>query len=407
MEINKDHLLNKSKVFCILPWVHAYVEPTGDVLPCCTTDGRIPLGSVKNNSIKTVINNEGYKQMRLNMLNDVKSEACKFCYKTELTSPWSFRDYANKNFGKYFDETVANTNDDGSINDFKMRYYDIRFSNICNFKCRTCGSDFSSQWAAENKKFSPGHHIVIHADDHKGNLLNEVYEHINNIEMAYFAGGEPLITEEHYLILEELIKHNRTDVILRYNTNLSNLKFKDYDLISLWKQFKKVEISASIDHYGERAEYIRHGTNWGDIENNLKLIRTYDFIEYQFNTVMSVFNYTTLADFYSYMWIKGFYRPKDQISLFKCMDPAWASAQILPEEIKSIGTEKLNRIIPKFEKIKFYSVENIKNGVAFAESEHTWDIHKNKFQTEVRHKDKLRGEDFCKVFPEMSTMMEK
>lgn len=407
MEINKDQLLKESKVFCILPWVHAYIEPTGNVLPCCTTDGNLPFGSVKNDSIKNIINSDNFKQMRLNMLNGAKNESCKYCYKTEETSAWSFRDYANKNFGQHFDEVIKNTQADGTLNDFKMRYYDIRFSNICNFKCRTCGSDFSSQWAAENKRFDPTHHIIIHADDHKGGLLDEVFEHINNIEMAYFAGGEPLITEEHYLILEELIKHKRTDITLRYNTNMSNLKFKDYDLISLWKQFKHVEISASIDHYGERAEYIRNGTDWGQVESNLHLIRNYDFINYQFNTVMSIFNYSTLAEFYNYMYDKGLYKRTDQISLFKCMNPAWCSAQALPVGIKEVSSQKLNLLIDKFEELRFYSIDNIKDGVRFANAEHTWEAQKNKFQMEIAHKDNLRGEDFCKTFPELATMMDK
>ena len=406
MEIDKDQLLNESKTFCMLPWIHTYIEPTGKVLPCCTTDGKIPFGSVKSDSIANIVNSDKFKQMRLNMLTGVKSDSCKFCYKTEETSPWSFRDYANKNFSKHFDEAVPNTNSDGSINNFKMRYYDIRFSNICNFKCRTCGSDFSSQWAAENKRFDPLHHVVIHADNHKGSLLAEVFEHINNIEMAYFAGGEPLITEEHYLILEELIKHKRTDITLRYNTNLSNLRFKDYDLISLWKQFKRVEVSASIDHYGERAEYIRHGTNWAEVEENLQLIRKYDFIDYQFNTVMSVFNYNTLDEFYRYMYSKGLYRPRDHISLFKTMDPAWCSSQILPPDIKAGGSRKLNELVQDFKKLYFYSLDNITDGVKFAEADNTWETHKNKFQAEIKHKDNLRNEDFCKTFPELATMMD-
>jgi MoaA/NifB/PqqE/SkfB family radical SAM enzyme len=285
--------------------------------------------------------------------------------------------------------------------------WDYRFSNLCNFKCRTCGSDFSSQWAAENKKFEPSQPIVIHADNNRGNLLNEVYEHINNIEMAYFAGGEPLITEEHYLILEELIKHKRTDITLRYNTNMSNLKFKDYDLISLWKQFKKVEVSASIDHYGERAEYIRSGADWGVVESNLNTIRNYDFINYHFNTVMSVFNYSSLPEFYRYMYSKGLYRPKDQMSLFKCMDPTWCSSQVLPEGIKAVSSANLTVLANELKALNFYSTDSITDGVKFADSEHTWSIYKDKFQAEIKHKDNLRGENFCKTFPELAHMMEK
>ena len=408
MDVNKNQLLNDSKVFCMFPWVHTYIEPSGKVLPCCSTDSSIPLGSIKLDSIKNIINNDHYKKLRLNMLNDIKSDSCKFCYKTEETNDWSFRGYANDNFKHKFDEVLANTNQDGSINDFKMFYYDIRFSNICNFKCRTCGPGLSSLWGAEKKKLQPNTPIVIHADNQTGKLIDEVFEHIDNFEIAYFAGGEPLITDEHYIILEELIKRKKTDIVLRYNTNLSNLKFKNYDLIHIWKQFKKVEVSASIDHYGDRAEYIRHGTNWGVVESNLKLIRSLDFVEYQINTVMSVFNYVTLTEFYMYMHDKGLFRPADKITLFKCMNPTWASAMALPLELKKQGTDKINNVLANYlEKHRFYSSQQIKNGAGFAESEHTWDIQKHKMRFEIAQKDNIRNEDFRKTFPELQSILDK
>jgi MoaA/NifB/PqqE/SkfB family radical SAM enzyme len=406
MEVDKNQLLNSSEVFCMFPWIHTYIEPSGKVLPCCSTDSTIPFGSVKTDSIKNIINNDHYKQMRLNMLTGVKNKSCKFCYKTQDTSDWSFRDYANISFKHKFDEVMAKTNEDGSIDDFKMFYYDVRFSNICNFKCRTCGPGFSSLWAAEQKKLKANIPIVMHADDQSGKLLNEVFEHIDNFEMAYFAGGEPLITEEHYIILEELIKRKKTNIPLRYNTNLSNLKFKDHDLIQLWKQFSKVEISASIDHYGERAEYIRNGTDWGTVESNLKRIRSFDFIEYQINTVMSVFNYVTLADFYSYMIDKDLFRSTDKITLFKCMNPPWASAMALPPALKNQGSASINNLVTRLENDNFFSVQLIKNATRFAESENTWDTLKHKMRFEIAHKDNLRGENFKKTFPELQLILD-
>ncbi len=406
MEVDNKSII-ENKTFCILPWIHAYIEPSGNVLPCCTTDGKIPFGSVKENSLKDVVSNsEGYKQMRLNMINGVKSPSCKFCYKTEKTQNWSFRTYANEKFIHHLDEVLENTNDDGSLKDFKMYYYDIRFSNICNFKCRTCGSAFSSSWGAENRIYNKDFPIVIHADDNKGVLLKEVLdEHIDNVEIAYFAGGEPLITEEHYIVLEELIRRGKTNIILRYNSNLSNFKFKNNDLIGLWKQFKKIELSASIDNFGERAEYIRHGTDWGVIETNLNQITQYDFIDYQFNTVMSVFNFLTLSEFYSYMKVKGFYRPKDNISLFPCMDPAYFSSQIMPENLKKLGVVKLQHLIYKLKLEHYYSIQSLQNAISFATAENTWDQWKTEFQSQINRVDEIRGEDFVKTFPELKSLM--
>ena len=107
-----------------------------------------------------------------------------------------------------------------------MRYFDLRFSNICNFKCRTCNYEYSSQWEQEDKRRGIKRPIINFAKEDTA-LLQDVINQIPNIETAYFAGGEPLITEEHYIIIEEMIRKNRTDIKLMYNTNLSNFKFKN------------------------------------------------------------------------------------------------------------------------------------------------------------------------------------
>jgi hypothetical protein len=89
------------------------------------------------------------------------------------------------------------------------------------------------------------------------------------------------------------------------------------------------------------------------------------------------------------------------------MDPAWCSSQILPPDIKAGGSRKLNELVQDFKKLYFYSLDNITDGVKFAEADNTWETHKNKFQAEIKHKDNLRNEDFCKTFPELATMMDK
>ena len=270
----------------MFPWLHLNVTPKGDVYPCCSSDYVEPFANVKNMSLKQAFNTNRMKQLRLDMLSGRKNEACTFCYKHEENSPHSFRKYSLEHFGHLYDDLIPLTNEDGSIDNFSMRYFDVRFSNICNFKCRTCGGEFSSQWAQEEKQHDnreDSFRVVQHADE-SGKLLDEILEQIPNMELAYFAGGEPLITDEHYTILEEMISSGRCkEITLRYNTNMSNFKYKKYDILDMWSNFKNVEVSASIDHFGEKAEYIRSGTKWHSVENNLREIRDVDFINYQYN----------------------------------------------------------------------------------------------------------------------------
>jgi sulfatase maturation enzyme AslB (radical SAM superfamily) len=200
---------------------------------------------------------------------------------------------------------------------------------------------FSSQWGAEMREnHDPKHPILIHADDNKGTLLEEVIEHIDEIELCYFAGGEPLITEEHYLMLEEFIRRGKTPV-LRYNTNASSIKYKKRDILELWKHFPKIELSCSVDHFGDRAEWLRKGTDWGVVENNLLMFRDLEQVEFSMNTVFSLFNYPMIGEFYQYLKDKNIVRADDWYnSLYLAVHPSYYSAKSLPKELKIIAAEK-------------------------------------------------------------------
>ena len=422
MVMNKDHLLNESKTFCMFPWVQINSLPSGATGPCCiskalhTDDG---YAKANDHNLMGLVNSEGMKQLRLDMLNGVKNPDCEACYFHEEHQPVnkSFRQTANEEYGRHFDEALAYTNSDGSLNDFKMRYYDFRFSNICNFKCRTCGQEFSSQWEQENIR-----NKVSWAKEFPKNtnteFLQDVIDQIPNLEVAYFAGGEPLITDEHYILLEEMIKQNRTDVRLRYNTNFSNLKFKNKDLLGLWKYFKhKIDIYASIDHYGERAEYIRHGTDWGLIEQNIRALRQHDFIKMTMNTVFSIFNFFTMDQFYQYLMTNNLYTNRDLAASVYCMStPHHLSCHSMPEDLKHIGNESLDRAIDLLRANKFPNphINGLVQARSWALSHDTWldkdrygYTNKVRFRMEIERLDKIRGEKFENVFPELMPLMER
>jgi len=390
----------------MFPWLHLNVTPKGDIYPCCSNDYTKPYGNTKEISLKDAFNSKQMKELRLNMLNERKSDICNFCYKHEEAGPHSFRNYSKEQFGKRFDEIVPTTKEDGTVEEFKMRYFDIRFSNICNFKCRTCGSEFSSQWGAEMQKhFDEKHPIVIHADDGKGNLLNEVLGHIEHIDLAYFAGGEPLITDEHYTMLEEMIRLGRTDITLRYNTNASNIKYKKHDILDLWKHFKKIELSCSIDHYGERAEWLRKGTDWGKVESNLLTFRDLEYISFQMNTVFSIFNYYTIADFYNYLKNKNIIRREDWYhSLYLAVHPSYYCAKSLPKSLKLEAESKALTWADANQNDGTSLSKLVTDAVNFAKESDTWANNKEIFLQHTGSIDRIRGENFWKIFPELNNL---
>jgi organic radical activating enzyme len=405
MELDKDHLLNESKVFCMFPWVHLNATPKGDIYPCCSNTYGGGFGNTRKITLEEAFNGDKIKELRRNMLEGKPNKICEFCYKHEEAGPHSFRNYSKDHFAKYFDEVVTTTLPDGTVPEFKMRYFDIRFSNICNFKCRTCGSEFSSQWAAENRLRDKTHPIIMHADNHRGDLLEEVLTHIDHIDLAYFAGGEPLITDEHYVMLEEMIRRGKTDIVLRYNTNASNIKYKQHDILDLWKHFKKVELSCSVDHYGERAEWLRKGTDWGVVESNLLKFRELDYVDFQINTVFSMFNYLTLGDFYSYLIKKNLVRKNDWYhSLYLAVHPPHYSAKSMPVELKEIARQKAFNFANVGAK-EYPCIQRLVNeAINFASSEDTWVDNKEAFFDRAFYIDKIRDENVFNVFPELNRL---
>jgi sulfatase maturation enzyme AslB (radical SAM superfamily) len=206
-------------------------------------------------------------------------------------------------------------------------------------------------------------------------------------------------------MLEEMIRKGRTDITLRYNTNASNIKFKDYDLLDMWKHFKKIELSCSVDHYGERAEWLRSGTDWGVVESNLLRFRNLDYVSFQMNTVFSIFNYSTIGEFYQYLKDKGIIRREDWYhSLYLAVHPSYYSAKSLPKELKIEAAEKALSWAKANEGDGTSLSRLVNDAVNFAADEHTWAANKPIFLQHTASIDRIRDESFWKTFPELNKL---
>jgi hypothetical protein len=159
-------------------------------------------------------------------------------------------------------------------------------------------------------------------------------EHIPYLDQIYFAGGEPLIMEEHNRILKMLIASGNTQVRLIYNTNLTELKFKNESVLELWKHFPHVCVAASLDDMGARAELIRSGTKWAQVEQNIRDIKTQcPHIDFMISPTLSVMNIWNFVSFHRYMVDQGFIRPGD-FNLNILQNPVEYRIDILPADIK-------------------------------------------------------------------------
>jgi organic radical activating enzyme len=311
-----------------------------------------PLGDFRKNTMAEVWNDEPMRQLRLNMLNDVPNKTCSKCYELEDNGLFSMRNSFSKDFGHLI-ELTDETNIDGSLNDFNIRYYDVRFSNLCNLRCRTCGPWFSSNWYPEHIKLYGKKPEVLgremasveYAGRHKYDMWEQLQEHIPNLEQIYFAGGEPLIMEEHYMLLNELIKREMFHVRLIYNTNFSVFKYKDQDIFELWKMFDTVSVGASLDDNYSRGEYLRKGQVWSEVvENRRRMQEICPYVDFYVSSTVSLYNVLHVTDFHKEWVDLGLLRPQDwNINL--CQSPDRDRADALPQVYKDQAIAKIEEHI--------------------------------------------------------------
>jgi molybdenum cofactor biosynthesis enzyme MoaA len=174
-------------------------------------------------------------------------------------------------------------------------------------------------------------------------MWEQLQPHLDYVEQIYFAGGEPLIMEEHYLILEELERRGRFDVRLIYNTNFTDVKLKDRSVFDYWKKFKQVKISFSIDDINERFELQRNGASWEEVNQNIDKFNSHksDIFKTDVFTTVSILNVFYLPELIQWANTQNF---SYQISLNFLNQPEELSIRNLPDEIKHEVKKKLDNI---------------------------------------------------------------
>ena len=327
-------LLTESKTFCIYPWIHLHAYPTGEAYPCCHAEmGVGQVGNCRENTLEQIWTDAPMQRLRANMLSETPNAACTRCYEQEASGFFSGRKSANKHHGHHVKKLETNP--------FEMTYWDIRFSNLCNLKCRSCGHIFSSQWYQDQAKLAGGNWkqkntVLNYAGRTETDMWSQLEPHLEYVEQIYFAGGEPLLMEEHYRILDELVRRKRFDVRLVYNTNFTHTDLKGQSVFEYWKQFKSVAVGASLDASGARGEYIRKGTDWTVVEQNRRdMLAICPKVDFYISPTLSIMNAWHLPDFHRDWVAKGLIRAQD-LNVNILQDPPHYRIDIAPAEYKGV-----------------------------------------------------------------------
>lgn len=432
--LESDDIINSiadSKHFCILPWIHFHAWPDDRVMPCCIAESSTPVAEYKPGmDIMDIMNSDEYKKMRQLMLADEPYAPCQRCYDLEKVGTWSLRisqntQQTNKNNSiENVEENIQmlkDTHDDGTIDDFKMKYMDIRFSNLCNFKCRSCGPGCSNLWGEEKIKLvddgvwinRKGRDTLmsVNAD---GGFMENLKPYLKDVQEVYFAGGEILVHPEHYECLDYWIENGMADKVrLNYTSNMSKITYQDKikgerDLFDLWKHFPHIEMWASIDAIGEAGDMIRKGFRWERVKKNMFAIRERaPHIKIGITPTISIWNVWHYSEMFDWMYENGFTDIKNPPRLNMLTAPPWANISILPEKFRLDLMREFRLYYEKFPKPEDTEMNDtfkmimmtLRNGEENRELLH-------EFFKENDIMDKMRGEELGEVTQKLQEVRE-
>jgi MoaA/NifB/PqqE/SkfB family radical SAM enzyme len=279
--------------FCVMPFMALQVDTLGEIAPCCVYGGK--LGHV-DDGLPAVWATDEWAELRDRFLRGDEVPGCWKCIERERTGGTSLRLRRNAEF---LDRVVAEPADAGSAGREVVitaasspMMLDLRFSNRCNLKCRTCWHGASSRWYADAKALGMSVGPVAEIESFApGEVLDGLAPLLPSLSMIYFAGGEPLLAPDHALLLRHLISLGRTDIVLEYNSNMTLSTSDSWDVFELWEQFDRVMVEASVDGVGDVGALVRSGFDWATFCTNVdELRRRVPSAELRFGITVSAIN---------------------------------------------------------------------------------------------------------------------
>ena len=455
-----------SDTFCILPWVHLSTRPDGSMRVCCTANassvgptndkehgGQVGIlkdeygrpNNLNVSDFETAWNSTYMRNVRKQMLNGEQPPSCVKCYKEEAAGHNSKRMWETAYWSKRVDvdRLVANTNDDGSVPP-ELTYIDLRFGTKCQLACVMCSPHDSSGWIKDWKAIFPavenaslketmqwenkGSYNGSAYNWHKQNptFWKQFYEQIPNMQQIYFAGGESLIIEEHYEILEECIRQGYAkDLELRYNSN--GVEWRE-DLFDLWKEFKLVRFHYSVDSIEQMNDYIRYPSKWDRTREVFHILdkETGNNTEVTVACAVQALNIYYLPDFIRWKLEEGFSKINmwpfgaGGINYHFVYHPPHLNVKVLPKWFKAEVRKKYEEFypwweenwekgVPSWHKGKItksmweqapYGLKRLEGMLQFMESE-DWSIRLPEMKEFLERCDAQRGITFAETFPEM------
>lgn len=391
--------------FCVLPWVSLEASPIGTVRPCCLADDEIvddnnEKFSLMTANFKDIQNSTHMRSLRQQFLDGEKPQTCRKCWNEERSGRTSKRMHTLNRLKHVIDDQ------DWTADAKPLMFMDLKLGNICNLKCRICGSWSSSQFAAEEltqirgeEKKTSFHYQMLQAGAwprENESFWAEIDSILTDIRYIEFTGGEPFMIQEHFDMLQGLVDRGIAhQVEIHYNTN--GTQYPE-NAPEIWRHFKTVEIAFSIDDLGDRFEYQRSNAIWSEVEANLERFKQlkaeHSNIQLQCCSTVNIFNVRYIDELAQ--WIAQ--QPFDFV-YWNMMHDAWYfSIATLPDDAKAAIADHLNSAdVPARFREEFNRIVDFMNKGASTDG--------NIMRMRIRDLDRKRSQNLAQVEPEFASVI--
>lgn len=448
--------------------MHLSTRPDGAMRVCCTANASsvqdpdstkktgggqagvlrredgIP-ANLNNTTLMEAWNNDYMRNVRKMMLRGEKPDSCLKCYKEEEAGVESKRNWETAYWIKQvgFDEILGDTKEDGSVSP-KIRYIDLRLGSKCQLACVMCSPHDSSGWVKEWNQIYPqitnerlktssgwDNRGKVHGANynwHKNNpeFWDQLYDQIPHMKQLYFAGGESTIIEEHYTLLEEVVRRGYADDIeLRYNSNAVELPDR---LFKLWDRFRRVKFHFSVDSLVDKNDYIRYPSRWDDLVANMhRLDSTGPNVTVTTAVTVMALNIMYVPDFIRWKMSQSFRKfnawpnGAGMINWHFAYWPPQLNVKVLPPEAKAAVRDRFEELYAWLEDnwrmatgvrdvsgdefmAAKYGIKRLRSMVNFMDRE-DWSERLPELREWIGLVDRTRGLDFSVIFPELAPLL--
>ena len=384
--------------FCVLPWVSLETSPIGTTRPCCLAEDEIKdqdgnKYSLMTTDLNVVHNSEYMRKLRQEFLDGKQPQTCRKCWNEERSGRTSKRMHTINRLEHIVKDT------EWTADAKPLVFIDFKLGNICNLKCRICGSWSSSTFAAEEVRFEgkDSFHYQMLKDGAWPRRNQRFWQDIDSLmdQVRYleFTGGEPFMIQEHFDLLQRMVDNGIAhNVEIHYNTNGTHYPENAEEI---WKHFKTVEVAFSIDDVDERFEYQRANAIWSEVNHNMdrfeQLRDRNTNIQLQVCSTVNVFNVMYLEGLANWIDQRSF----DFVYWNMLHEAYYHSVGTLPDRAKQIAIERLqNANVTEYHRREFNNIIDFINGGVSLDG--------NMLRIRTRGVDVRRNQDLRTHHPELA-----